>query len=256
MGEVVPQIRQQRRAQGTGEQAGALVPSRTSCLVVEGEEDIPLSSLAHPGSSGRLPAPGARIPGLRPSRPSKLFPQSLPPHHSFLSHEAPLPPKSRQPLAKAQVEAFDPGFGARGQESLPYLRRMLGLPGSRPQGPCTRLYPQPLVPASLAAGGGRGPAATSPHEAEPMAGSRSGQPEAAVTRVTFSHIWFLSFLSAADGSILARAARGALVLGGLGRGVEGWGGARQGEGRKPSLWEVGSEATLPAWAGVAAGLVK
>lgn len=32
-----------------------------------------------------------------------------------------------------------------------------------------------------------------------MAGSHSGQPEAAVTRVTFSHIWFLSFLSAAMG---------------------------------------------------------
>ena len=30
-----------------------------------------------------------------------------------------------------------------------------------------------------------------------MAGSHSGQPEAAVTRVTFSHIWFLSFLSGA-----------------------------------------------------------
>lgn len=175
----MPQIRRQRQAQGTGEQAGALVPSRTSCLVVGGEEDIPLSSLAHPGSSGRLPAPGARIPGLRPSRPSKLFPQSLLPHHSFLSHEAPLPPKSRQPLAKAQVEAFDPGFGARGQESLPYLRRMLGLPGSRPQGPCTRLYPPvPAAPCARLPGSrwGRGPAATSPHEAQPMAGSHSASP--------------------------------------------------------------------------------
>ena len=34
-----------------------------------------------------------------------------------------------------------------------------------------------------------------------MAGSHSGQPEAAVTRVTFSHIWFLSFLS---GRLLGR----------------------------------------------------
>ena len=145
----MPQIRRQRQAQGTGEQAGALVPSRTSCFVVGGEEDIPLSSLAHPGSSGRLPAPGARIPGLRPSRPSKLFPQSLPPHPQLPFPQGPLPPKPRQPLAKAQVEAFDPGFGARGQESLPYLRRMLGLPGSRPLRLPWALYrPVPAVPCT------------------------------------------------------------------------------------------------------------
>lgn len=95
--------------------------------------DIPLSSPAHPGSSGRLPAPGVPIPGLRPS---KLFPQPPPHPHNFLSHEAPLPPQSpRQPLAKAQIGAFDPGFmagvgegggrtAAGRQESLPYLDRL------------------------------------------------------------------------------------------------------------------------------------
>ena len=124
-------------------------PPGHPALWLGGEEDIPLSSLAHPGSSGRLPAPGARIPGLRPSRPSKLFPQSQPPppHHPL--PRGPLPPKPRQPLAKAQVEAFDPGFGARGQESLPYLRRMLGLPGSRPLRLPWALYrPVPAVPCT------------------------------------------------------------------------------------------------------------
>lgn len=91
-------------------QAGALVPSRTSCF--RGWGGVPLSSPAHPSLSGRLPAPGAPIPGLRPS---KLFQQLL--HlHSFLSHEAPHPPQSCQPLAEAQFGVFDPGLMAKGLE--------------------------------------------------------------------------------------------------------------------------------------------
>lgn len=96
------------------------------------------------------------------------------PTPSFLSHEAPLPTQSSQPLAKAQVGAFDPGFRARRQDSLPYLGRLLGTP--RGLEPPVKLGP---VPASLAAGGRRGSAATSPHEAQPMGESPSGQPDAA-----------------------------------------------------------------------------
>ena len=136
----------------------------------------------------------------------KALPTVPAPQHSFLSHEAPLPLKSRQPLAKAQVGAFDPSFRARGQESLPYLHRLLGLPVSQP-------LRRGLVPASLAAGQGRGCAATSPHETQPMAGSCPGQPGAAAipaARVTPSHIWFHS--PAAWMECLVKAARGALVL--------------------------------------------
>lgn len=79
-------------------------------ILLQGAEGVPLSSPAHPSLSGRLPAPGAPIPGLRPS---KLFQQLL--HlHSFLSHEAPHPPQSCQPLAEAQFGAFDPDLMAKG----------------------------------------------------------------------------------------------------------------------------------------------
>lgn len=130
-----------------------------------------LSSLAHPCSSGRLPAPGAPIPGLRPSA-FKAFPTApaSPPQLPF--PRAPLPQQSCQPLAKAQAGAFDPDFRARGQGSLPYLGSLRGA-----------LYaPQPhtleaTVPASGSPGGGRrGCTATSPHEAQPMGGGASRQP--------------------------------------------------------------------------------
>lgn len=139
-----------------------------------GRVDILLSSPAHTGSSGRLPAPGAPIPGLRPS---KLFPGSSygsnpPPELPF--PRDPLPP---QLLAKAQAGAFDPGLW--GWEGVSCDRPMMtacftwagcsGLPASQ------LVRPSP-VPASLAASGRRGSAATSPHEAQPMGGSYFGQP--------------------------------------------------------------------------------
>lgn len=102
-----------RRSDSDGDTQGR--PSRGSgslqdILLQEVGGVVPLSSPAHPSLSGRLPAPGAPIPGLRPS---KLFQQPL--HlHSFLSHEAPHPSQSCQPLAKTQLGAFDPGFMAKG----------------------------------------------------------------------------------------------------------------------------------------------
>lgn len=171
--------------------AGALVPSRTSCLVVVG--DILLSSPAHPGSSGRLPAPGVPIPGLRPS---KLFPQPPPPIASFPTRApSQLPLQSCQCLAKTQVRAFDPGFRARGQDSLPYLGRLLWAPNWQLE-PLVRLNP---VPASLAACGRRGSAATSPHVAQPMGGSCSGQANTAAVRVTPSHSCLRCCLRREDG---------------------------------------------------------
>ena len=62
-----------------------------------------------------------------------------------------------------------------------------------------------------------------------MAGSHSGQPEAAVTRVTFSHIWFLSFLSGAW-EYFGEGCQSSPCSGRIweGRGVEGWGGVTKG----------------------------
>lgn len=53
------------------------------------------------------------------------------------------------------------------------------------------------VPASLAACGRRGSAATSPHVAQPMGGSCSGQSNAGAGRVTPSHFHSSSAAAAA-----------------------------------------------------------
>lgn len=56
---------------------GRSFSSLQDILLGGGGGDILLSSPAHAGSSGRLPAPGVPIPGLRPS---KFFQQPPHPH--------------------------------------------------------------------------------------------------------------------------------------------------------------------------------
>ena len=87
-----------------------------------------------------------------------------------------------------------------------------------------------------------------------MAGSHSGQPEAAVTRVTFSHIWFLSFLSGAWMGVFWRGLPEQPLfwedLGGEGSGGVGWGEAGGGEealpvGGRPSC--LPGQVWQPTW---------
>lgn len=98
------------------------------------------------------------ISGLQSTPPSLRSP------NSFLSHEAPLAPRSRPSLAMAQVGAFDPDVRARASKPA-YLGPLLGTP--------SKLSP---VPAFRAVGGRRSPAATSPHGVQPMGGSALASP--------------------------------------------------------------------------------
>lgn len=91
-------------------QAGALVPSRTSCFRGWGRCTPFISSPSKLKWAPSCPR------GAHTWSPAfKALPAaSAPPH--FLSHEAPHPPQTCQPLAEAQFGAFDPGFMAKGLE--------------------------------------------------------------------------------------------------------------------------------------------
>lgn len=113
-------------------------------------------------------------------QPSKLFPQApasppqLPFPRSPPSHSPHRNPAS--PWLWPRLGPLIQTSGLEGRDSLPYLGRLLKASyGLEPSGlkPPWKLGP---VPASLAAGGRRGSAATSPHEAQPMRGRHSSSP--------------------------------------------------------------------------------
>lgn len=139
LGEVVPQIRQQRQAQGPS--SGSL----QDILLGGWGKAMPLSSPAHPGSNGRLPAPGAPIPGLRPLRPSKLFPQSLPtPPASFPTR----PPSHRNPASPWPRPRLGPLIQALGPGGRRACLTWTGCGGFQGASPRARaLYPPPWQPA-------------------------------------------------------------------------------------------------------------